>query len=138
MNSDGHNVGTEISFALYSAANRVARMHKPILKPLGLTFPQYLVILELLGKSPLWVGALGSRLDMDTGTITPLLKRLDAAGLVTRTRDPADERRVMVELTPRARALGPQVLGVTAQIKAACKPTASDLDDLRRRLDAIR
>lgn len=138
MNSDGHNVGTEISFALYSAANRVARMHKPILKPLGLTFPQYLVILELLGKSPLVVGALGSRLDMDTGTITPLLKRLDAAGLVTRTRDPADERRVMVELTPRGRALGPQVLGVTAQIKAACQPTASDLDDLRRRLDAIR
>lgn len=137
MESDGHNVGTQLSFALYSAANRVARLHKPILKPLGLTFPQYLVILELLGKSPLLVGALGSRLDMDTGTITPLLKRLDAAGLVTRTRDPADERRVMVDLTPRARALGPRILAVTDQIKAACQLTHNDLDDLRRRLDAL-
>ena len=137
MKDEGHNVGTQLSFALYSAANRVARMQKPILKPLGLTFPQYLVILELLGKSPLMVGALGSRLDMDTGTITPLLKRLDAAGLVTRTRDPADERCVMVELTPRGRALEPQILGVTDQIKVACQPAYDDLDDLRRRLDAL-
>ncbi len=79
----------------------MVRLHKPFLEPLGLTFPQYLVILELLNGAPLSVGALGARLDMDTGTITPLLKRLDAAGMVTRTRDPADERRVRVDLTPR-------------------------------------
>lgn len=137
MKFEGHNVGTQLSFALYSAANRVARMHKPILKPLGLTFPQYLVILELLGKSPLPVGAIGSRLDMDTGTITPLLKRLDAAGLVTRARDPADERRVVVELTRRGRSLGPQILGVTDQIRSACRLTQNDLDALRRALDAL-
>lgn len=137
MEFEGHNVGTQLSFALHSAANRVARMHKPILKPLGLTFPQYLVILELLGKSPLLVGAIGSRLDMDTGTITPLLKRLDAAGLVTRTRDPADERRVVVELTPRGRALGPSIFSVTDQIRSACQLTQNDLDDLRQALDAL-
>ena len=92
MASGRHSVGTQLSFALYGAANRMVRLHKPFLEPLGLTFPQYLVILELLNGAPLSVGALGARLDMDTGTITPLLKRLDAAGMVTRTRDPADER----------------------------------------------
>src|SRR5919112_2984244 len=101
MNSKRHSVGTRLSFALYGAANRMARMHKPLLEPLGLTFPQYLVILELLDGAPLTVGALGTRLGMDTGTITPLLKRLQASGMVTRTRDPADERRVLVDLTPR-------------------------------------
>ena len=65
----------------------MVRMHKPFLEPLGLTFPQYLVILELLDGAPLAVGALGARLGMDTGTITPLLKRLQAAGMVTRTRE---------------------------------------------------
>src|SRR6218665_635841 len=89
MASERPSVATQLSFALYGAANRMVRMHKPFLAPLGLTFPQYLVILELLDGAPLSVGALGARLDMDTGTITPLIKRLAAAGLVTRTRDPA-------------------------------------------------
>ncbi len=71
----------------------MVRLHKPFLDPLGLTFPQYLVTMELLGHAPTTVGTLGARLGMDTGTITPLLKRLEAAGLVTRTRDTRDERR---------------------------------------------
>src|ERR671910_3254089 len=96
MASDRQSVGTQLSFALYGAANRMARMHKPFLEPLGLTFPQYLVILEMLNGAPLTVGTLGGRLDMDTGTITPLVKRMEAAGLVTRTRDPNDERRGVV------------------------------------------
>ncbi|AKJ00395.1 Organic hydroperoxide resistance transcriptional regulator [Archangium gephyra] len=115
----------------------MVRLHKPFLEPLGLTFPQYLVILELLNGAPLSVGALGARLDMDTGTITPLVKRLDAAGLVTRTRDPADERRVMVDLTPRGRALEAEVWGVSDKIKSACQLTTQGLDELRRTLDAL-
>jgi MarR family transcriptional regulator, organic hydroperoxide resistance regulator len=113
------------------------RLHKPFLEPLGLTFPQYLVILELLDGAPLSVGALGARLDMDTGTITPLLKRLDAAGMVTRTRDPADERRVLVGLTPRGRALEAEVRGIADKIKTACQLTDQGLDDLRRTLEAL-
>src|SRR4051812_42022737 len=105
MTAERYSVGTQLSFALYGAANRMARMHKAFLEPLGLTFPQYLVILELLDGAPLPVGTLGARLDMDTGTITPLVKRLEGAGFVTRTRDSADERRVLVDLTPRSRAL---------------------------------
>ncbi|MGK2912123.1 MAG: MarR family winged helix-turn-helix transcriptional regulator [Sphingobium sp.] len=71
--------GNELSFALYGAANRMARMHKPFLEPLGLTFSQYLVLLELFAGTPRTVGEIGSKLSMDTGTLTPLLKRLALA-----------------------------------------------------------
>ena len=81
-------------------------MHSPFLEPLGLTFPQDLVNLELMDGAPLSVGTLGTRLDMDTGTITPLFKQLQGAGFVTRTRDPADERRVLVDLTPHNQCPG--------------------------------
>jgi DNA-binding MarR family transcriptional regulator len=131
------DAGTQLSFALYSAANRMVRLHKPFLEPLGLTFPQYLVTLELLDNAPISVGALGARLGMDTGTITPLLKRLDVAGIVTRTRDSADERRVLVELTPRGRALETEIRGVTDKIKSACRLTNRGVDDLRRTLEAL-
>jgi DNA-binding MarR family transcriptional regulator len=137
MASDQQRVSTQLSFALYGAANRMVRMHKPLLEPLGLTFPQYLVILELLNGSPLAVGVLGARLDMDTGTITPLLKRLDAAGFVTRTRDATDERRVMVDLTPRGRAIEAEIRGITDNIKSACQLTEQNIDGLRRTLDAL-
>ncbi|KHO24111.1 MarR family winged helix-turn-helix transcriptional regulator [Mycolicibacterium setense] len=130
-------LGQQLSFALYGAANRMVRQHKPFLEPLGLTFPQYLVILALLDGAPLSVGALGARLDMDTGTITPLVKRLEATGLVTRTRDRADERRVLVDLTPRGRALEPDIRGITDQIKSACQLTETGLDDLRRTLEGL-
>jgi DNA-binding MarR family transcriptional regulator len=137
MTSERNSVGTQISFALYGAANRMARMHKPFLEPLGLTFPQYLVILELLDGAPLSVGTLGARLDMDTGTITPLVKRLESAGFVTRTRDPSDERRVLVDLTSRSRALEAEIRGISDKIKSACQLTDQGVDDLRRTLEAL-
>lgn len=115
----------------------MVRLHKPLLEPLGLTFPQYLVVLELLDGAPLSVGALGGRLDMDTGTITPLLKRLDAAGLVKRTRDPADERRVLVDLTPKGRGLEDGVRSITDKIKTACQLTDKGVENLRRTLDGL-
>lgn len=137
MSADPVNVATQLSFALYGAANRMVRLHKPILEPLGLTFPQYLVVLELLNDAPLSVGTLGTRLDMDTGTITPLVKRLEAAGLVTRTRDPADERRVLVNLTSRSRDMQREVRSVTDQIRTACQLTETDMDVLTRSLEAL-
>lgn len=130
-------LGQQLSFALYGAANRMVRQHKPFLEPLGLTFPQYLVILALLDGAPLSVGALGARLDMDTGTITPLVKRLEATGLVTRTRDRADERRVLVDLTPSGHALEPDIRGITDKIKSACQLTETGLDDLRHTLEGL-
>ena len=131
------SVGTQLAFALYGAANRMVRMHKPFLEPLQLTFPQYLVILELLDGAPLSVGALGARLGMDTGTITPLLKRLQASGMVTRTRDTADERRVLVDLTRRARDIEGEVRGINARIKSACRLSETDVDELRGALEAL-
>jgi len=130
-------VGTQLSFSLYSAANRMARLHKPFLEPLGLTFPQYLVLLELFSSSPTAVGELGVKLDMDTGTITPLVKRLEASGMVKRVRDPADERRVMVNLTDDALALRDDVWGITDKIKTACKLTDDGLANLRDTLNAL-
>ncbi|WP_315315606.1 MarR family transcriptional regulator [Pantoea vagans] len=127
----------QLSFALYGAANRMARMHKPFLEPLGLTFPQYLVILELLNGSPLSVGTLGASLDMDTGTITPLVKRLETAGFVTRTRDPDDERRVLVDLTPRAESIRDEILSITQKIKSACKLDEAGLIELRDTLQDL-
>ena len=130
-------VGAQLAFALYGAANRVVRLHKPFLDPLRLTFPQYLVILELLNSSPRTVGELCTRLGMDTGTLTPLLKRLQAAGMVTRTRDVNDERRVLVDLTNASRAMETDVRAVNGKIRAACQLTQVGLDDLRRTLEAL-
>jgi DNA-binding MarR family transcriptional regulator len=129
--------GNELSFALYGAANRMARMHKPFLEPLGLTFSQYLVLLELFAGTPRTVGDLGAKLGMDTGTITPLLKRLAAAGKVTRTRDVADERRVLIELTPAGEALRKQVQAVSGQIRSACKLDEAGITSLRSTLDDL-
>jgi DNA-binding MarR family transcriptional regulator len=115
----------------------MVRQHKAFLEPLGLTFPQYLVILDLLDGAPQSVGSIGGRLGMDTGTITPLVKRLEASGFVTRTRDIDDERRVLVNLTPRGRALEPDVRGITDQIRTACQLTQQGVDDLRKTLEAL-
>jgi DNA-binding MarR family transcriptional regulator len=132
-----NRLGEQLSFALYGAANRMVRLHRPFLEPLGLTFPQYLVILALLDGAPQTVGALGARLDMDAGTITPLVKRLEGAGMVSRVRDRTDERRVLVDLTAASRALESQVRGVTDQIKSACQLDDAGLRDLRRTLEGL-
>ena len=132
-----NDLGQQLSFALYGAANRMVRLHKPLLEPLGLTFPQYLAILALLDGAPQTVGVLGARLDMDTGTITPLVTRLEAAGLVSRVRDRTDERRVLVDLTVAGRALESEVRGVSDKIKSACQLDEPGLQDLRRTLEGL-
>lgn len=96
----------QLCFALYRATRAVQRSYAPHLAELGLTYPQYLAMLVLWeAREPLTVGALGERLHLDSGTLTPLLKRLQEAGLVERRRDDADERRVLITLTRRGRAL---------------------------------
>jgi len=130
-------VGAQLSFALYGAANRMIRMHKPFLDPLGLTFPQYLVMVELFTETPRTVGELGNELGMDTGTITPLLKRLERAGFVTRRRDAADERRVLVDLTKAGEALRDPAWTIPDRIKSACRLTDDGIAELRDTLDAL-
>lgn len=110
-------------------------MHKPFLDPFGLTFPQYLVMLELFNETPRTVGELGCRLGMDTGTITPLLKRLETSGKVLRQRDPADERRVLVTLTENGEALREELWSVTDKIRSACRLSKDELTQLRDTLN---
>ncbi|WP_337037001.1 MarR family winged helix-turn-helix transcriptional regulator [Pantoea agglomerans] len=106
-------------------------MHKPLLEPLELTFPQYLVLLELYAGTPRTVGDLGNSLAMDTGTITPLLKRMEKAGMVTRTRDPLDDRRILVGLTPKAESNRQDVWAISGKIKARCQLDEAGLVALR-------
>src|SRR4051794_13833962 len=98
-------LGRQLCFALYTASRAVTRAYAAPLGELGLTYPQYLVLLALWARpeEPRTVGALGQAVQLDSGTLTPLLKRLEAAGLVHRRRDQADERRVLIELTAAGR-----------------------------------
>lgn len=130
-------IDKQVSFALYGAANLMIRRHKPFLEPLGLTFPQYLVMVDLIGLAPQTVGELGARVRMDTGTITPLLKRLEKAGYVSRQRDTRDERRVMIDLTPEGRALRDALWAVPNQVQAACQITDERAEEIRQVIDEL-
>ena len=136
----------QLCFALYSSSLLMTKVYKPVLARLGLTYPQYLVMLVLweagagpkIDRASVGVGELGERLYLDSGTLTPLLKRLEAAGLLLRTRAADDERRVIVTLTPAGRALRRRAESVPRQLACAtgCKPT--ELTELTARLQALR
>ena len=136
-NEEWRRVGRQLSFALYGASNRVVRLHRPFLEPLGLTYPQFLVMLALYEDAPRSVGDLGHVLGMETGTLTPLLKRLQTAGLVTRTRDSADERRVLIDLTDAGRALREEACAVPGKIETACCLSPDQLAALRDTLNGL-
>ncbi|HWU17783.1 MAG TPA: MarR family transcriptional regulator, partial [Devosia sp.] len=108
-----------LCFAVYAAGHAFNRFYKPRLDALGLTYPQYLVFLVLWEGDDLTVKALGERLLLDSGTITPLLKRLEARGLVVRRRDAEDERQVRVLLTDAGRALREQALSIPLAVGKA-------------------
>ena len=130
-------VGKQLSFALYGATSRMVRSHRPFLEPLGLTFPQFLVMVTLYEKIPRTVGEIGAELGMDNGTLTPLLKRLVSAGLVTRERDAEDDRRVLINLTANGEDMREDVLSIPAKIESACKLSNKDLADLRDTLNNL-
>lgn len=123
----------QLCFPLYAAANAIGRAYRPLLEPLGLTYPQYLVMLVLWESAPLSVGELGTRLLLDSGTLTPLLKRLESAGLVQRKRDPEDERRVVIDLKAAGRQLKMKARAVPEAL--ACRVLATPIDALRLRQD---
>ena len=118
-------------------SNRIIRLHRPLLEPLGLTYPQFLAMLALYEYAPRSVGDLGSVLGMETGTLTPLLKRLEAAGLLTRTRDSADERRVLIDLTEAGRALREEASSVPEKVETACRLSNEQLAELRDTLNGL-
>jgi DNA-binding MarR family transcriptional regulator len=128
----------QLCFALYSASLAMTKMYKPLLDPLGLTYPQYLAMLVLWEGDGITVSELGQRLQLDSGTLTPLLKRLEAAGHVQRLRDSADERRVLLRLTPAGRALKTRAARVPPQVLCAAGCSLDELAALTRRIKQLR
>ena len=128
----------QLCFALYSASLAMTKMYKPLLAPLGLTYPQYLVMLSLWEEDGQTVSALGDKLALDSGTLTPLLKRLQAQGALTRERDTADERRVIVRLTDAGRRLKIQARKVPPQVARSTGCELAEIAQLTRQLTTMR
>lgn len=121
----------QICFPLYAASRAMTAVYRPRLERLGLTYPQYLVMLALWERDDRSVGDLCDALALDSGTLSPLLKRLEAAGLVARRRSAVDERRVDVQLTTRGRALRAEAVAIPAGMAEAAGLSMDELATLR-------
>ncbi|WP_438749617.1 MarR family winged helix-turn-helix transcriptional regulator [Pararhizobium sp. O133] len=135
-------LGQQLCFAVYSVAHAFNRTYKPLLDRFGLTYPQYLVLLALWQKDSMTVKGIGEELGLDSGTLSPLLKRLETAGFVSRTRDKSDERQVIIRLTPKGQDLKTEAFGILMEIGKAtgcsmeeAAALRSALGDLNRHLD---
>ena len=128
----------QLCFALYSASLAMTRLYKPLLEPLGMTYPQYLALLVLWEQDALSVGQLGERLFLDSGTLTPLLKRMEASGWLLRERATDDERRVIVSLTRQGRALRARARAVPVKLASATGCSADELMALTGQLQQLR
>jgi MarR family transcriptional regulator, organic hydroperoxide resistance regulator len=124
----------QLCFALYAASRAVTARYRPMLDELGLTYPQYLVMMLLWENDHQTVGQLGAKLALDSGTLSPLLKRLTAAGLVSRHRRVEDERSVSISLTDAGRALRDRALPISGAMIGAIGFDTGEFDDLKSRL----
>ncbi|SDT29940.1 MarR family winged helix-turn-helix transcriptional regulator [Bradyrhizobium canariense] len=131
-------LGNQVCFAVYSTAHAFNRVYKPLLDRLGLTYPQYLVMLVLWERDGVPVRDIGERLFLDSGTLTPLLKRLEAADLIKRTRSTEDERQVLIALTSQGHALREKARTVPQSILAASACSVGELSALKNDLIALR
>ncbi|MGW4481047.1 MarR family winged helix-turn-helix transcriptional regulator [Rhodococcus triatomae] len=127
----------QVCFALAVANRAVLAVYRPLLEPMGLTHPQYLVMLALWGEAPMSVKAIGSALQLDSPTLSPLLKRLEASGLITRTRSAEDERTLVVDLTDAGRALRTEAEKIPPAVVAALGVGLPQLEELHRVLTDI-
>jgi DNA-binding MarR family transcriptional regulator len=131
-------LGNQLCFAIYSAGHAFNRVYKPLLDRLGLTYPQYLVMLVLWERDGVPVKDIGERLFLDSGTLTPLLKRLEAAHLLKRTRSTEDERQVLISLTSQGQALRERARTVPQAILAASACSLGELSAMKNELIALR
>src|SRR5450631_406231 len=131
-------LGNQICFAIYSTAHAFNRVYKPLLDRIGLTYPQYLVMLVLWERDGLPVKDIGERLFLDSGTLTSLLKRLEAAELVKRTRGTEDERQVLIALTHRGQALREKAGAVPHASLATSACSLTELSAMKHELVALR
>lgn len=128
----------QLCFALYSASRVFTRAYGPLLAELGLTYPQYIAMIVLWERDDRSVGELGEELSLDSGTLTPLLKRLEAAGLLSRLRDAADERRVLIRLTADGRKLKARAQRIPGCVLQAAQCDVAEAMALTRQVQALR
>ena len=128
----------QVCFALYSASLAMTKLYKPLLDQIGLTYPQYLVMLVLWEQDGVTVSELGERLFLDSGTLTPLLKRLEAQGQIARLRDVQDERRVRITLTAEGRALRDQAEAIPQCVLQSSQCSIAELTALTTELKQLR
>ncbi|TQJ35738.1 MarR family winged helix-turn-helix transcriptional regulator [Arthrobacter sp. SLBN-122] len=127
----------QVCFALYSASRAATAVYRPVLDELGLTYPQYLVMLVLWENEPRGVKELGGELGLDSGTLSPLLKRLEALGFVDRRRSGEDERRVAIHLTPAGRSLSGKASAIPQRLADAAGLSLDELEQLRTTLGKL-
>jgi MarR family transcriptional regulator, organic hydroperoxide resistance regulator len=130
-------LGNQLCFPLWAASRRVVSLYRPVLDPLGLTYTQYIVLLALWERDQVSVKELGERLYLDSGTLTPVLKKLEAQGRVTRQRSTDDERLVIVSLSAEGRALKDVAASVPTQIASCVTLPMEDAAALHRLLHAL-
>ena len=128
----------QLCFALYSASLAMTKLYKPLLDELGITYPQYLALLVLWERDGITVSELGERLSLDSGTLTPLLKRLETAGLVSRLRDTQDERRVLVRLSAAGRELKQRAARIPGCVLQASQCSVAEAMALTHQIQALR
>lgn len=135
MSNDHLKLDKQLCFPLYAASNLLVKVYRPLLEPLGLTYSQYLVMLVLWERDSVSVGDLGHCLYLDSGTLTPLLKRMEKSGFINRQRDSNDERRVLVSLTAKGSEI--KELAVNIPNKLSEQLNISDIGELRSEIQSL-
>jgi DNA-binding MarR family transcriptional regulator len=126
-----------LCFKLYALSRQITQLYRPMLDAIELTYPQYLVMVVLWTTPELYVKDLGERLYLDSGTLTPLLKRLEQKQLLTRNRCKEDERLVMISITPRGEALKEKATAIPGAVNKECRFKSADYIQLQQQLDQI-
>ncbi|AWI88964.1 MarR family transcriptional regulator [Methylobacterium sp. DM1] len=127
----------QLCYALYAAAHRMTKSYRPMLERMGLTYPQYLVLLVLWETDGITVSEIGRRLRLDSGTLTPVLKRLETSGLLNRSRRQSDEREVEIALTDQGRALRLEAVAVRQSVMCQLNMSEPEIQAMRADLNAL-
>nr|WP_301288887.1 MULTISPECIES: MarR family transcriptional regulator [Methylorubrum] len=127
----------QLCYALYAAAHRMTKSYRPMLERMGLTYPQYLVLLVLWENDGITVSEIGRRLRLDSGTLTPVLKRLETSGLLNRSRRQSDEREVEIALTDQGRALRSEAITVRQSVMCQLNMSEPEIQAMRADLNAL-
>ncbi|ACB80299.1 transcriptional regulator, MarR family [Methylorubrum populi BJ001] len=127
----------QLCYALYAAAHRMTKSYRPMLERMGLTYPQYLVLLVLWENDGITVSEIGRRLRLDSGTLTPVLKRLESSGLLNRSRRQSDEREVEIALTDQGRSLRSEAVAVRQSVMCQLNMSEPEIQAMRADLNAL-